>query len=168
MGNLIILEVTKKQNFNITEIWSPNSMQYLDFVTLTIPTTKFQIISRYITFDRIETYTGKDSKFQNMQHIFSHFQKDMLKAKKPYTHTCVDETLYAFRGNFSFRQYIHIKPAKYSIKFSACVMWTHLTYIMSRFMVERNLNKVNKIRALKRMFHWTYWKILRAQDVVSL
>ena len=104
IGILLILGITKKENVDITEIWSPNSMNYLDYVTLTMPRTKFQNISRYITFDDIETRGREDSKFHKMQqHIFYQVQKKIVNATKSNTHTCVDETLYAFRGKWPFR-----------------------------------------------------------------
>ena len=70
MGILIILGVTKKRNVDISEIWCPDSMHYFEYVTLTMPRTRFQTINRFITFDDVEKRTRDDSKFHKMQHIF--------------------------------------------------------------------------------------------------
>ena len=73
IGVLFILEVTKNRNVDITEIWFPNSMYYSDYPTLTMPGTKFQTISRCITFYNLKTRSREDSKFQKMQHIIFQF-----------------------------------------------------------------------------------------------
>lgn len=117
IGILILLGVTKKRNVDIDQIWSPSSMHYLEYVSLVMSRSRFQIISRYLTFDDVNERTTTMSKFHKMQYIFSEFQRKISTAFEPHTHVCVDETLYAFRGNCSFRQYMQKKPAKYGIKY---------------------------------------------------
>ena len=134
-------------------------------VTLTMPRAKFQTISRYITFDDIETRTREDSKFHKMQHIFSQFQKNILNAMEPNTHTGVDETLYVFRGKCPCRQYMHSKPAKYDIKY-LCLCDVDTSYLCDvQVYVEK---EVNEIRTLEWILYWIWWKVLRTLETMPL
>ncbi len=82
---------------------------------------RYQLISRYICFDDIDTRIQRESnKFHKMEAIFNLFKKNLLLIIPSYF-LCIDETLYPFRGMCSFRQYIPSKPARYGIKFWSLV-----------------------------------------------
>lgn len=95
MGILIILGVIKR-NVDVAALWSPTSIHYQEYVTLTMSREEFKTICRCITFDDVDTCTEEDSKFHKMQYIFSQFENNIRNAFEPHSHTCVDETLYAF------------------------------------------------------------------------
>ena len=78
---------------------------------------RYQLISRYIAFDDIDTREKrKEKKFHKMEATFGMFKK-ALNLIIPSYFLCIDETLYAFRGCCSFRQFIPSKPARYGIKY---------------------------------------------------
>ncbi len=117
IGILIILGLTKKRNIDVDQIWSPSSIHYFEYVTLIMSRNRYQIISRYLTFDYVDASTASTSKFRKMQYIFSEFQQKCSALFEPHSHVCIDETLYAFLGHCSFRQYMPKKPAKYGINY---------------------------------------------------
>jgi hypothetical protein len=75
-----------------------------------------------------------------MQSIFDQFRENIIAAFDPGQHLCVDECLYAYRGNCPFRQYIPSKPAKYGIKFW-CLVCNKTKYLLD---VYPYLGKQNK------------------------
>lgn len=114
---LLILGVTKKRNVMIQEIWSPTSLHYQEFVTLIMSRNRFQQLCRFLTFDDVDGRRPTDSKFRKMKFLFSLFQEKIRTAFEPDSHVTIDETLYAFRGNCPFRQFMPSKPAKYGVKY---------------------------------------------------
>ena len=114
---VLILGVTKKRNVMIQEIWSPTSVHYQEFVTLIMSRNRFQQLSRYLAFDNVDTRRPSDTKFRKMENVFSQFQNNIRTAFEPDSHVTIDETLYAFRGNCPFRQFMPSKPAKYGLKY---------------------------------------------------
>ena len=58
IGVLFILGVIKKRNVDISEIWCPKSIHFLEFSALTMPRTV--TINRYLTFDDVSTRTRED------------------------------------------------------------------------------------------------------------
>lgn len=127
----ILLGLTKKRNVDISEIWNPSSCHYMDFCTLVMSRDRYKLISRFITFDDIEKRTNHTShdKFYKMRIVFERFRSKIRTAFEPYSHLCVDEELYAFRGKCGFRQYLPSKPAKYGIKYF-CINDVKTSYLL--------------------------------------
>ena len=97
-GILILLGITKKSNESIESLWNTKSLHYASFAAATMSRDRFQLISRYISFDDYDTRrTRKVFKFHKMQEIFNDF-KSNLELVIPSNSLCVDEELYAFRG----------------------------------------------------------------------
>ena len=102
IGVLILLGITKKSNESIESLWNSNSLHYASFAAATMSRDRFQLLSRYITFDDLDTRViRKNYKFHKMQEIFDAF-KSNLQLIIPSNSLCVDEELYAFRGQFRF------------------------------------------------------------------
>ena len=59
----------------------------------------------------------QDNIFYKMRFPFEHFRSKIMAAFEPDNNLCVDEILYAFRGNCRWRQYLPSKPAKYGQKY---------------------------------------------------
>ena len=148
IGVLLILGVTKKRNVDISEIWSPNSTHYLDYVTLTMSRTHFQTISRYITFDDVDTRTREDSKFHKMQHIFSQFQKTYVMLWNPTPITALMRLCMHSETSAHFNNTCTANQQSMVSNIFAYVMLKLLTSVMYRFMWEKKFNKVHKIKTL--------------------
>ena len=97
-GILILLGITKKSNESIESLWNSSSLHYASFAAATMPRDRFQLISRNIKFDDLESRSIRNKfKFHKMQEIFDDF-KNNLELIIPSNLLCVDEELYAFRG----------------------------------------------------------------------
>jgi hypothetical protein len=89
-----------------------------------MPRDKFRLISAAVRFDDFEgrkELEKKEPKFYKMSELFKLFRKNLHANLIPGKNVCVDETLYPFRGNCPFRQYMKCKPAKYGIKYNSVV-----------------------------------------------
>ena len=92
-------------------------IHYSPFAAAAMSRNRFKLISRYISFDDIDTRVKRaNNKFHKMEATFNHFKRN-LNLIIPSYYLCDDETLYAFRGCCGFRQYILSKPARYGIKY---------------------------------------------------
>lgn len=123
-GLLLLFGVTKKNDVDVHEIWNPISVHHLDWATACMPRDRFVFISVKISFDEFSSRDERkktNPKFFKMDKIFNLFKANMNKALIPGRNLCIDEQLYAFRGNCPFKQYIPSKPAKYGIKIWAMV-----------------------------------------------
>jgi hypothetical protein len=118
IGLLILFGLGNKGIVAIDLLWSDNSLvHYSSYAAASMSRDRFQLISRYICFNYINTRENrKENKFHKMQDIFTMF-KDALKLIIPSYYLCIDQTLYGFRGACSFRQFIPSKPARYGIKY---------------------------------------------------
>lgn len=128
----LLLGVTKKRNIDISEIWNRNSCHFMEFCTLVLPRDRYRLISRFVTFDDIEEReagSNSNDKFYKMRFVFDRFRSKIRTAFEPYSHVCVDEELYSFRGKCPFRQYLPSKPAKYGIKYF-CINDVKTSYLL--------------------------------------
>ena len=118
IGLLILFGLSNKNEISIEQLWSEKSLiHYSPFALAAMSRNRFQLISRYISFDDIDTRKNRsNNKFHKMEATFKMFKQN-LNLIEPSKFLCVDETLYAFRGLCSFRQYIPSKPARYGIKY---------------------------------------------------
>ena len=74
IGILLLLGITKKSNESIETLWNVNSLHYASFGAATMSRDRFQLISRYLTFDDLDTrQVRKHFKFHKMQEIFEDF-----------------------------------------------------------------------------------------------
>ena len=123
-GLLIYFGVTKKRDVDVEEIWSPGSIHYSQIAVATMSRTRFQTISRRLTFDDIETRKERlrtRGKFYKMEDVFRRVVYKCKIGFEPYEQLCIDEQLYSFRGKCPFRQYMPSKPARYGLKYWAIV-----------------------------------------------
>jgi len=115
---LILFGLGNKNDVAIDLLWSDKSLVHFSYYAkATMSRERYQLISRYIAFDDIDTREKrKEKKFHKMEATFGMFKK-ALNLIIPSYYLCIDETLYAFRGCCSFRQFIPSKPARYGIKY---------------------------------------------------
>ena len=74
IGILLLLGITKKSNESIETLWNVNSLHYASFAAATMSRDRFQLISRYLTFDDLDTrQVRKHFKFHQMQENFEDF-----------------------------------------------------------------------------------------------
>jgi hypothetical protein len=118
IGLLILFGLGNKNNVDIDLLWSDKCLvHFCLYASVTFSRERFQLISRYLCFDDIDTRVNrKENKFHKMEATFNLFKKNLNHVKPSYF-LCIDETLYGFRGSCSFRQFIPSKPARYGIKF---------------------------------------------------
>ena len=119
-GLLLLLGVTGKNDVDVAEIWSFDSVHHLTWATVAMPRNRFQFLINKITFDDIETRAFRFKnvgKFYLINEIFDAVRTKVKSALNPGMDLAVDETLYAYRGRCSFRQYMKSKPNKYGIKY---------------------------------------------------
>ena len=99
IGLLILLGTTKKSDISIESLWKDSSLDYAPFAAATFSRDRFQLISKNLTFDNLDSRATRSShKFYKMAEIFNDF-KENLPLIIPSSLLCVDEELYAFRGN---------------------------------------------------------------------
>jgi hypothetical protein len=99
IGLLILLGITKKSDTNIESLWKESSLDYAPFAAATFSRDRFKLISKNLTFDNLDSRATRSSqKFYKMAEIFNDF-KENLPLIIPSSLLCVDEELYAFRGN---------------------------------------------------------------------
>jgi hypothetical protein len=92
-------------------------VHHCPFATAAMSRERFQLISRHICFDDIDTRKNRENnKFHKSEAILKWFKKN-LNLIVPSYQLCIDETHYAFRGLCRFRQYIAITPARYGLKY---------------------------------------------------
>lgn len=121
IGIIIMLGVTKKKDIEIDQIWSEkdDAVHYLPWVVCCMSRQRFKMLSRYLTFDDIETRETRaadDPKFFKCRELTNSVKGKFLSSYIPGVHLSVDENLYPFRGRCAFRQYLPSKPAKYGLK----------------------------------------------------
>ena len=99
IGLLILFDVLKKNNVAIQDIWSEdtsNNIHSCYLATATMSRARFQVISRCITFDEIESRESRkkiDPKFFKMRSLFEKFRDNIRAALIPGYMVTVDETL---------------------------------------------------------------------------
>lgn len=126
---MLLLGVTKKYDIEVNEIWSPTSDHFYHWATITMSGDRFQEITSLITFDDIDMREfDKKNKFHLMHEVFYYIRNKIKAALDPGSELCIDETLWPFKGNCSFRQSMKSKPAKCGIKYwiLACVLSGYL------------------------------------------
>ena len=102
IGILILLGITKKSNVSIESLWKTGSLHYAPFAAATMSRERYQLISKNITFDDMDTRSSRpNQKFHKMAEIFNDI-KENLAIVVPSFLLCIDEELYSFRGWFSF------------------------------------------------------------------
>ena len=152
-GLLLLFGVTHKRKVDLSEIYNPNSVHSSDWATATMPRDRFIIISRYITFDNIDTRDIRresNPKFFKMSEIFDAIRNKFRTSFEPYSALCIDEELYLFRGKCAFRQYMPNKPNKYGIKFFEIVdvktayLLDSISYL-GKSTTQRTLNVAEKV-----------------------
>ena len=118
IGLLILFGLGNKNNVDIDLLWSDRCLvHFCLYASVTFSRERFQLISRYLCFDDIDTRVNrKENKFHKMEASFNLFKRNLNHIIPSYF-LCIDETLYGFRGSCSFRQFIPSKPARYGIKF---------------------------------------------------
>jgi hypothetical protein len=124
IGLLLLFGVTKKRNVDINEIWCETSVHHSAYASAAMPRDRFKLISAMIRFDKEDnrkTLELTEPKFFKMHEIFERFRVNLKTSFIPGINTCVDETLYPYRGHCSFRQYMKSKPAKYGLKYNSVV-----------------------------------------------
>jgi hypothetical protein len=120
IGILILLGLVKKADVEIAEIWSYESIHFVEWISVCMPRERFKQLATSLTFydEAIEKQHINDKKRMfKINEIFKPFQKKLEMCLDPGSRLCVDEQLYAFRGNCNFRQYIPSKPARYGLKY---------------------------------------------------
>jgi len=83
---------------------------------------RFKYLANKICYDDLTTRATRanaNKKFFKFQEVFDYIKSKLVNSFEPGENLCVDETLNAFRGRCSFRQYMPNKPNKYGIK-----LWT--------------------------------------------
>jgi hypothetical protein len=120
IGLLLLFGLSKKCDVEIQEIWKKDSVHFLPLAVLTMSRNRFLQINRHITFDDIDSRNERkvnDPKCYKIREMMTHFRDKIRQAIVPSEELCVDETLYAFRGKCSVRQYMPNKPNKYGLKY---------------------------------------------------
>ena len=131
IGLLLLFGAMKKNDVEIHEMWSSDSINHSFHATSCMSRDRFKLISSCIYFDDYNTREKRKhfyKKFYKMIEIFSMFRENIRFAYDPVPHLCIDETLYSYRGNCSHRQYMPKKPAKYGLKFNSitCTAYAYL------------------------------------------
>ena len=125
MGILIYIGLRQSNHIDLSEIWSPASMFFMEEIALTMPRNRFYLILRNLSF---YPRSSAGTKFDKIQFCFERFREKVTAAFEPGANLCVDEILYSFRGNCSWRQYMPSKPAKYGQKYW-CVVDVSSSYL---------------------------------------
>ena len=114
-------------------------MHHCPFATEAMSRERFQLISRHICFDDIDTRKNRENnKFHKMEAIFKLYKKN-LNLIVPSYQLCIDETLYAFRGYHPAQIYI-INDKNYSEKNISSMLLLFLEiYIINNIIIHRNL-----------------------------
>lgn len=132
IGLLIRFGVTKRGDVHLAEIWSIDGCHHHALATVTMPLNRFKFILRFITFDDVLNRTQneeKSGKFHKFKAIHDIFKLNIKSGYLPSKWLCIDEELYAFRGNCPFRQFIPSKPNKYGLKYW-CLVDVETSYLL--------------------------------------
>ncbi|OXA60346.1 PiggyBac transposable element-derived protein 4 [Folsomia candida] len=100
---------------SIREYWSTDELIQTPFFATVMSRNRFQGILRALHFSNNENYTGRDRfcKLGSFMHdILGNFSSAILPGKN----ICIDETLLAYKGRLSFRQYNPKKRGRFGIK----------------------------------------------------
>ncbi|XP_038069266.1 piggyBac transposable element-derived protein 4-like [Patiria miniata] len=122
IGLLLFLGLTKSGREKVRSFWRQGPFaRPLCMATMT--GTRFQDILTLMRFDSKATGEArrKNDKFAPIRSVFDEFASSCRRYYSAGECVTVDEQLVAFRGRCPFRQYMPRKPAKYGIKFWACV-----------------------------------------------
>ena len=117
IGVSILIGVYKGRGEPIRALWSRNEGR--QFISQFLSRSRFDLITKFLRFDTTSARrnTRESSKFAPMGCIFEMWEQTLARPFIPFAYVTVDETLVAFRGRCSFRQYMPSKPAKYGLKF---------------------------------------------------
>ncbi len=123
IGLLILFGLSNRNEKAIELKWSEKSLvHHCPFATEAMSRERFQLISRLICFDDIDTRKNRENnKFHKMEVIFKLYKKN-LNLIVPSYQLCIDENLYAFRGICRLRHYIPRKPARYALSIGVWLM----------------------------------------------
>ena len=104
IGLLILYGLSNKNEISIESLWSDQFLiHYCPYASVALSRKRFQLISRYISFDDFYTRKNREhNKFHKMEATFNMFKKN-LNLIIPSYFLCIDETLFKFRGCCSFR-----------------------------------------------------------------
>jgi len=125
MGVLIYIGLRQSNTVELSEIWSPKSIFFLEPVALTMSRDRFYCILHNLCFYE---QSGRVERFEKVRFVFEYFRSKITSAYEPGSNLCVDEILYSFRGNCKWRQYMPSKPAKYGQKYW-CLADVYTSYL---------------------------------------
>jgi hypothetical protein len=76
---LILFGLANKNEISIEVLWSDKSLiHYSPFATAAMSRDRFKLISRYISFDDIDTRVKRaNNKFHEMEATFNHFKRNL-------------------------------------------------------------------------------------------
>lgn len=101
-GLLLLFGCIGKNDIDIAEIWSPQSIHHLDLASACMSRDRFKIISANLCFnDRDLRATRSDATNKNyykIEEIFNIFRRNISSAAEPGENITIDEEFYAFRG----------------------------------------------------------------------
>lgn len=110
----------------IREYWSTDSLIETPLFSKTMSRNRFQAILRFLHLNNQDEFPprknddGSDNNNYDALYKIRPFHDSFLHNCKatytPHVNVAIDETMIAFRGRVSFRQYIKNKPVKYGIK----------------------------------------------------
>lgn len=111
----IIMWMGLDQKPSIADYWSSNPI-YAGKTSDFMPRNRFELLLRYVHFADNETANSKD-KMYKIRFIMDYLNDKFSKMFIPGKQICIDETMMAFKGRLSFKQYISNKRHKWGIKF---------------------------------------------------
>ena len=122
IGLLLFLGLTKSGHENIRTLWRQGYFSRA-ICQATMSGRRFQDIQTMLSFDDQATREQRkaDDKFAPIREVFDMFTSACRRHFSPGECLTIDEQLVSFRGRCPFRQYMPAKPAKYGLKFWACV-----------------------------------------------
>ena len=94
-----------------------NENEIQNEISATMNVKRFQFLCRFLAFDDFATRRERwqSDRFAAFREFLEDFNERCARMRNPSEYLCIDETLYAYRGNVKFRQYNPSKPARYGL-----------------------------------------------------
>lgn len=115
LGLLYLAGFLRSKHLNLKDLWADEGFRP-EYFRSTVSEQRFYIQLRAHRFDDIETRNDRKAtdKLASIRFVFDGFVR-RIECYTVGENCTVDEMLEAFRGRYSFRQYIPSKPNKYVI-----------------------------------------------------
>lgn len=121
-GLLYLAGTLKLSHTKTTDLWARDGTSPPYFKAV-MSEARFRQLLRALRFDDLDTRKerSQNDKLAPIREIVDHINEKFLSLYSVHENVTIDEMMFSFKGRYSFRQYLPMKPHSYGIKTFALV-----------------------------------------------